>query len=75
MILLKFYRDSLPLRCDIVRCASDSAAMRTIRHGNPEKHGNAAESGRVESCRGCGMEANCVPAHAPGQSTDVPART
>ena len=40
--------------------------MRAIRHGNPEKHGNAVDSGHAESCHGCGTALNCVPAHAAG---------
>ena len=40
--------------------------MRAIRHGNLKKHGNVAESGHAESCRGCGRASNCVPASAAG---------
>ena len=52
--------------------------MRAIRHGNPEKHGNAVDSGHAESCHGCGTALNCVPAHAaggyqPGDGAGTPA--
>ena len=55
MIFLKFYRDSL-------LCVVIFGFAGAIRHENLEKHGSVAESGYVESCRGCGMASNCVPA-------------
>ena len=48
VILLKIFRDTLP--CAVILCVAPA-----IRHGNPEKHGNVAESGRIESWRGCGL--------------------
>ena len=57
VVFLKFYRDSL--LCVVIL---DIAGA--IRHGNPEKHGNAAESGHVESYRGCGIASNCGAAGA-----------
>ena len=59
VIFLKFYRDSL-------LCVVILGIAGAIRHGNLEKHGTAAESGRIKSCRGCGMASNCVPA-GPGR--------
>ena len=50
--MLKFYRDSLP-------CVVILGVAGAIRHGNPEKLGNATDSG-------CGREENYVPADAAG---------